>query len=108
MSGSDSSIKRSPGGGPGGPDDCAIVFETTLASPNPAVIEDLGPSEILDLASVEEPIRGVVAFVIGGPMVGAITQQIVALRRCIELGNEYEAEVLHREGGSVRVQVRPR
>ncbi|SIS10883.1 hypothetical protein [Microbacterium sp. RURRCA19A] len=108
MSGSDSSIKRSAGGGPGGPADCAIVFETTLASPDPRVIDDLGSSEILDVVSVEEPIRGVVAVVINGPTVGAITQQIIALRRCIELGNQYEAEVLHREGGSVRVQVRPR
>lgn len=108
VSGSDSSVKRSIGGGPGGPDDCAIAFETTLASPDPSVVATITPGEVLDLESVDTPIRGVVAYVIGGPPVGAITQQIVALRRCIERGVQYEAEIVRLVGGSVTVAVRPR
>jgi len=108
VSGSDSSVTRSIGGGPAGPDDCAISFETTLASPDPDVVATITQGEVLDLESVDSPIRGVLAYVIGGPQVGAITQQILALRRCIERGVQYEAEIVRIVGGSVTVVVRPR
>lgn len=108
MSGSDASVTRVSTAGGGGRDACAITFETTLASPDPSVVAQLTRGEILDVLSVEEPIRGVVAFRIGGPPVGAITREIVALRRCIELGNDYEGEVLRLDGGAVTVQVRRR
>lgn len=108
MSGSDSSVTRVSTTGGGGRDACAFTFETTLASPDPAVVAELSRGEILDVVSVEEPIRGVLASRIAGPPVGAITREIVALRQCIELGNDYEAEVLRLDGGAVTVQVRRR
>lgn len=107
MSGSDSSVTRSPGGTGGGQGDCNIQFETTLASPDPDVVEDLEVGEIVDIVSVETPIRGIVARVIDGLDIGAITRDILLLRRCIEEGTTYEAEIVRINGGSVTVAVRP-
>lgn len=109
MSGSDSSVTRSGGSGAGGGNgDCNIKFETTLASPDPDVVSGLTVGEIVDIVSVETPIRGVLARVIGGADIGALTRDILLLRRCIEEGTDYEAEVLRIDGGSVTVAVRPR
>ena len=107
MSGSDSSITRSPGGTGGGQGDCNIRFETTLASPDPDVVDELEIGEIVDILSVETPIRGIVARTIDGRDIGAITRDILLLRRCIEDGTTYEAEIVRINGGSVTVAVRP-
>jgi hypothetical protein len=105
MSGSDPSVIRGTGIG-GGADDCSIAFDTTLASPDPELVAALRVGEVLDIASVEQPARGVIAQVINGPPVGAITRDILRLRDCIAKGNAYEAEVLRIEGGSVTVAIR--
>ena len=106
MSGSDSSVTHTGGAGGGGSGDCNIQFETTLASPNPEVVDTLEVGGILDIVSIESPIRGVIARVIGGDDVGAITRDILLLRRCIEEGNAYEADIRRIDGGSVTVFVR--
>lgn len=105
MSGSDPSVIRGTGIG-GGTDDCSIAFDTTLASPDPELVAELRVGEVLDIVSVDEPARGVIARVIGGPPVGAITRDILRLRDCIARGNSYEAEVVRVEGGSVTVAIR--
>lgn len=106
MSGSDPSVRRGGTAGGGGDDDCRKRFETVLGSPVPEVVADLNVSELLDVIKIDEPIRGVVAQTIDGQLVGAITRDIAGLRRCIERGVPYEAEVLAIRGGSVTVEVR--
>lgn len=109
MSGSDPSIRRNDGGGGSGDDDdCpGRPFETVLASPNPDVVAQLDIDQLLDIVSVEEPVRGVIAQTLDGDFVGAIVRDIVRLRRCIAAGNTYEADVVRIAGGSVTILVRP-
>ncbi len=106
MSGSDPSVRT--GGNPGGPDGCPEDFETVLASPDPAVVADLTAAELLDIVPIDTPIRGVVAQRLTGEYVGAVTRDIARLRRCIENGEAYEAEVRRVVGGSVSIIVRRR
>lgn len=108
MSGSDPSVRRSTGAGMGGGEECAITFETTLASPDPDAVDTVRAGDLLDVESIDSPVSGVVAKVIGGPIVGAIARDILLLRRCLDRGNDYEAEVLRISGGAVTVVVRRR
>ncbi|WIB67438.1 hypothetical protein DEI93_16030 [Curtobacterium sp. MCBD17_035] len=107
MSGSDPSVRRSAQPS-GGPDECAIRFTTVLGSPNPDVVEDLDEGEILDIEKIDDPIRGVIAVRYTGETCGALTRDIALLRKCIDGGIEYEAEVQRLVGGSVTVEVRVR
>jgi hypothetical protein len=96
-------------GAGGGRDDCpGQPFQTVLGSPNPDIVAELDEGDLLDVVKIDSPVRGVVANVLTGETVGAITRDIVRLRRCIDNGNEYEAEVIRMSGGSVTVTVRPR
>lgn len=117
MSGSDPSVRRtqscgsggSVGGGTDGDDANACPgrpFDTVLGSPFPDVVATLDEGELLDLAAIEEPIRGVMARTLAGEDVGAITRDIRFLRNCMSQGYGYEAEVLRIAGGSVTVRVR--
>lgn len=108
MSGSDPSVRRNDGGGSIDEDDCpGRPFETVLASPDPDVVAQLDIDQLLDIVSVDEPARGVIARTLEGDYVGAIVRDIVRLRRCIADGSTYEADVLRIAGGSVTVLVRP-
>jgi hypothetical protein len=107
MSGSDPTVRRT-GQTPAGLDACVLQFTTVLASPDPDTVTELEVGELLDLVKVDQPIRGVVAERYTGDMVGAITRDIALLRRCIDDGVTYEAEVRQVVGGSVTVEVRSR
>ena len=108
----------SGGGGGGGPTgdgppiqpppplNCNLAFSTTLASPNPTGVAAIAVTSILDVTIVQQGTsRAVVAQVPGGPVVGAITNRVFDLLRCIALGNQYQATVLSIGGGAVSVQI---
>lgn len=105
MSGSDAST-RTTGGTGGGHDACPIQFETILGSPDPDVIDDLEVGDLLDVRSIDEPVRGVIFVTLDGSRAGALTREIATMRRCLSEGVPYEAEVLRVLGGSVNVLVR--
>ena len=106
MSGSDPSVRTTGTGTGRGNDDCRKRFETVLGTPVPVVVARLSQSQLLDVVKIDDPIRGVVAQTIDGQIVGAITRDIAGLRRCIDRGVLYEAEVIRVTGGSVTVEVR--
>ena len=118
MSGSDPSVSISRRGGTGaggvGANDGAeyrcpgAPFQTVLASPDPEHVASLSEGELLNIEKIDAPVRGVVATLLTGEQVGAISRDIVRLRECIDAGPDYEAEVLRVSGGSVTVSVRPR
>jgi hypothetical protein len=112
MSGSDPTVRRGPSslglGGGGDRDECALSFQTVLGSPDPDVVRDLDPEELLDIEKIDYPVRGVEARRLSGEPVGAITRDIALLRRCIDGGAVYEAEVVELSGGSVTIAVRRR
>lgn len=105
MSGSDPTT--GPGGNAGSgecPDDLRII----LGSPVPGVVSTLAVGDLLDVLSIETPVRGVGAYTLGGDFAGAITKDILRLRECLGNGVLYEAEVLEINGGAVVTTVRQR
>lgn len=100
------------GGGGGAADateDCANLFEqTTLNSPNPAVITQLKPGDILAL-HLQTPRGPVIAVTDGGDTAGSITSAILArLITCLDAGHQFIALVLAVQGGACDVEIRPR
>lgn len=106
MSGSDPTSHNGGTRGAGG--SCPDDLELTLGSPDPEAIADLEIGYVLDVLSIEEPVRGVAAFDVSGRYVGAVTRDLVDLRSCLEQGVLYEAEVLNIRGGAITVVVRQR
>ena len=113
MSGSDPTVSNSSRGlGPAadeGADQCPTQFQTVLGSPEPSLVGNLSEGDLLDVVKFDDaPTRGVIATLLSGERVGAITRDIALLRRCIDRGVEYEAEVVRVTGGSVLVDVHRR
>lgn len=107
MSGSDPSVRRGGQGGVGEGDCPGQEFQTVLGSPNPDVVPELTVGQLLEVASVDEPARGVVLRTLEGDLVGHLVRDIVRIRRCVSHGHSYEADVVRVAGGSVTVLIRP-
>jgi hypothetical protein len=88
--------------------DCGeLSFQAALQSVQPDAVEDLSVGEILDVALRTDGHPPVIEVrTAEGAVVGALIQRVPELLRCIQDGFQYVAEVLHIEGGHVRVEVR--
>lgn len=106
MSGSDSTTTISTGGGAGSP--CPDDLETVLGSPDPDAVARLIRGDVLDVLRIDDPVRGVGAFTADGVLVGAVTREILALRRCLSEGILYIGEVRSVNGGAVTIVIRQR
>lgn len=101
-----------PAGGPGAgstsDDGCArLTFPATLSSPEPTVVETLLVGQVLNVVRTErEGVRLVEVRTADGRLTGTLTSSLPDLLRCIEAGFTYAADVVSRDGGVVRVQVR--
>lgn len=93
-------------GGIGGPDPCALIEDTVLNSPVPAVVTTLKAGDILGVSLVKgPPVRVVVqtaAGVTAGSFTGAKLPQII---KCLEAGVAYQATVISIRGAAVRIRV---
>jgi hypothetical protein len=95
-----------PGGG--GADCEKLHEETTLNSPNPAVVRALRVGDILSLRA-RAPRGPLIAVTEDSQEVGSITSALLArVLACITEGHEYVAEVRRISGGRVDVEVRHR
>jgi hypothetical protein len=105
MSGSSSSSWTAPAG-----DSCErLTSETTLTSPDRAVISQLNVGTTLEVEVDNSGARPVVRAMYHGQVAGSITSSIIQrLVECIGEGYEYVAEVLSIQGGTCRVRVRSR
>jgi hypothetical protein len=103
MSGSGSSSWTAPTG-----DSCErLTSDTTLTSPDPAVISQLHDGTLLDVAVDDSGAHPVVRAMYQGQVAGSITSSIIQkLVECIESGHQYVAQVLSVQGGTCRVRVR--
>lgn len=99
--------KGSGGGGGSGDDPCAIVQDAPINSPNPAIVPGLAIGTILDVTLTgTAPHKVLQVNLPGGVSVGSLTHRgHLALIRCIEDGNTYQAEVIQRTGGAVVVRI---
>ena len=93
-------------GAPGEDDECDIVEETVLNSPNPEVVSGLEPGQRLSVVLVAEPRQRVVAMTASGQIAGSITfPRLLTLIECIGKERSYEAEVLRVDHGLVLIRV---
>lgn len=92
--------------GTAGPDCTKLRIKTSLSSPVPTIVSKLVPGDLLRLRLQKEG-GPLLAVAPGGKTAGSIAGgQLLALLRCIEEGNVYEAEVMKITGGNVEVEIR--
>ena len=94
------------GGGPGGPSCSTLSFDAPVASPDPAVVAQISVRDTCDVVvgGVPPQVRLLVRPI--GAQLGALTERIADLTKCIADGYRYEAEVIS-TAPVVRVRVRP-
>ena len=89
--------------------DCSdLRFDTTLASPDAAVVQALGVGDvlILDLRQGPGGRNMIAAVTTSGQVAGAITERTADLLRCMQLGVGFDAEITRMNGGWIEVAVR--
>jgi len=85
-----------------------LVIDTQLSSPNEDVIAGIEVNDVLPVESRQMGVTTVVVVVHDGQVAGGLTAtQLPRLRECMNAGTEYEATVLSKSNGQVRVRVRP-
>lgn len=107
-------MSGSSGGGGGGSfadtsTSCeTLVIDTQLSSPNEDVIAEIDVSSVLPVESRQMSGTTVVVVVHNSQIAGGLTApQLPRLRECMNGGTDYEATVLSKSNGQVRVRVRP-
>jgi hypothetical protein len=100
----------SGGIGPSGPTeniDCArLAFDTTLASPQEAIVAMLAVGDALDLQIRSSGGWDVIAAVTAsGDVAGSITDRTPDLLRCMQEGVTYVAEITAMSGGWIELHV---
>lgn len=91
-------------GGGSGVDCYQLIFDTTVASPNAAVLTTLSVGDVCDLALLSGPTQ--IAVMNGGSVLGVIANRWEDLVGCIDQGVSFEAEMLT-VTSPVQVRVRP-
>jgi hypothetical protein len=99
------------GGGGGGSDDTPqcdkLTTKVILNSPDSKVLNKLKVGDVL-IVQLQKPTGPVVVVTRDGKVAGSITSAILtSLIRCLELGNQYVAEVLELSAGKCQVLIRP-
>lgn len=101
------------GGGnyPGGTSDPSLPcnelsFETNLASPVEAIVNQLRQEDTLDVI-LEPGARQRVVTRFRGEDAGSIVERLPDLIRCIQSGTNFRAIVMTTDDGLVRVEVQP-
>ena len=108
----DGRAKKGSGGGGsgGGSTPCNIQFQTTLASPNPAVVGTLAVGTVFVVAIAQTTLRGkVVSSLVaklGSQIAGTVDDiKSADVIECIGKGFKYKATVSRASGGDVVVVV---
>jgi hypothetical protein len=85
----------------------ALSQQTTLNSPNKAVLSQLTKGTELDVRVNKADKAVIVEAVHKGQIAGTITSSVIQrLAECVEEGYDYVAEVLDIQGGACRVHIR--
>lgn len=89
-------------------DSCATLSQqTTLNSPNRAVLSQLSKGTELAVSVNKTGKAVTVEALFNGQVAGTITSSIIQhLAECMENGYQYVAEVIDVEGGACRVHIR--
>ena len=86
---------------------CEVLgFEAQITSPQPAVVANLEPGEVLDIIVARMRDQVVVQVHRAGELVGGLTGPDAGrLRSCVNEGHRYNATVIRVNAGQVRVRV---
>lgn len=99
------------GGGGGGDPVIAcdrLIIETAISSPRASVVDKLKVGDVLAVVLEEQAGTAVVALYFQGEKGGGVTSANTGrLRECIRDGTTYEATVISRSDGQVRVRIKP-
>lgn len=97
------------GGGFEPVDTCDSLFiETQLSSPKDDVIDAINIGDVLDVTIQQAGATTIVVVLHQGQLAGGIAApQVQRLRECISQGTMYDATVISKSGGQVRVRIKP-
>jgi hypothetical protein len=96
----------SGGTGSGGSDSCDIRFETILNSIDPLAIQNLSRGNKLTISVLNENKVPKLIATLDGRQMGVISHpNTLEVIHCIQMGNNYVAVVLDRQGNLCRVRV---
>lgn len=85
-----------------------LYIETQLSSPKDDVIADINVGEQLEVALQQLEATTVVVVKHHGKIAGGVAApQVNRLRECIAQGTEYEAIVIGKNDGQVRIRIQP-
>src|SRR5688572_20938010 len=104
-------MSGSSGGGGGGDyhpkRDCSdLVIDTQLSSPKPAVVAQIKKGDVLQVGTIVQGSTTTVVVTHQGKLAGGLaSSEVNELRECLAKGFKYEAKVLEKKGGQVRVLV---
>jgi len=83
-----------------------LVIETQLSSPKEEVVDSIRVGNILAVATHTKGGTTVVVVLHKGKVAGGLASPLVQrLRECINTGTQYQAKVLAKNDGQVRVRV---
>ena len=94
------------GSGGGGPSCSTLTFEAPVASPDPAVVAQLSVGDTCDVVISGFPAQVRLLLRPTGAQLGALTEHLADLTKCISEGYEYIADVIA-IAPVVRLRVRP-
>lgn len=91
-------------------DTCDSLFiETQLSSPKEDVVDKINVGDILDVTVQQVGATMVVVVLHQGAIAGGIAApQVQRLRECIAQGTIYDATVINKNDGQVRVRIKPK
>lgn len=94
------------GGGGMSDFDCDNVYiNTTIMSPDPAILATVSIGDILEV-SLRSATGPLVAVTVTGDILGTIaTMELASLIKCISDGNAYQAEIKNITGGKVQILI---
>lgn len=91
-------------------DSCDSLFiETQLSSPKEDVIKNIKAGDMLEVTVHDMGVTSVVVVLYAGQIAGGIAApQVQKLRECIVQGTTYEAAVISKNSGQVRIRITAR
>jgi hypothetical protein len=106
-------VPRRDGGPSGGgnppPGPCNIVVDTTVNSPDRAVLATLRPGDVLNVEYRQGPPIQLIARTANGAVLGSLTPpSLPQIVQCSREGYQYSAVVIEIRGGACSVQIQPR
>lgn len=85
-----------------------LIIETAISSPKEAVVKNLKAGDVLQVTLEAVAGSSVVALYFKGQKAGGITHASTnRLRECIQAGTTYEATVISKSDGQVRIRIKP-